>query len=53
MALITNKNKPKVTMVAGKVRKINNGLTNIFSKAITAATTTAAKNPVTATPGNT
>ncbi len=37
-ALITNKNKPKLTMVAGKVKKINNGLTNIFNKEMTTAT---------------
>ena len=38
IALITNKNKPRVTMVAGKVKKINNGRTNIFSNDITTAT---------------
>ncbi len=38
MALITKINKPKVTSVAGKVKKINNGLTTIFNNAITAAT---------------
>lgn len=37
-ALITNKNNPKVKMVAGKVKNINNGLTNMFKRAITAAT---------------
>ncbi len=42
-ALITNKKSPKVTKVAGKVRKINSGRTNIFSKAIIIATTTAVK----------
>ena len=37
-ALITNKNKPKVTMVAGKVKKIKSGRTNIFNNEITTAT---------------
>ncbi len=37
-ALITNKKRPKETIVAGKVKKIKSGLTNIFSKAITTAT---------------
>ena len=37
-ALITNKNKPKVTMVAGNVKKIKSGRTNMFSKEITTAT---------------
>ena len=37
-ALITKINKPKVTRVAGSVKKINKGLTTIFNKAITAAT---------------
>jgi hypothetical protein len=38
MALITKRNKPKVTRVAGSVKKINRGLTNIFSKEIMRAT---------------
>ena len=38
MALITKRNKPRVTMVAGSVKKINRGLTNMFSKEITTAT---------------
>ena len=38
MAFITKRNKPKVTMVAGNVKKINKGLTNIFSKEIIRAT---------------
>ncbi len=38
MALITKINKPKVTSVAGKVKKISNGLTTIFNNAITTAT---------------
>lgn len=40
-ALITNKNNPKVTMVAGNVKNTNNGRTNIFSNEITTATITA------------
>lgn len=42
IALITNKNKPKVTRVAGSVKKIKRGLTNKFSKEITMATIIAA-----------
>jgi hypothetical protein len=38
MALITKRNKPKVTRVAGSVKKIKRGLTNIFSKEIIRAT---------------
>lgn len=38
IALITKRNKPRVTMVAGSVKKINRGLTNIFSKEIIRAT---------------
>ena len=37
-ALITNKNKPKVTMVAGNVKNISKGRTNILSNEITTAT---------------
>lgn len=37
-ALITNRNNPKVTIVAGKVKKIKSGRTNIFSNEITMAT---------------
>ncbi len=39
-------------MVAGSVKKINNGLTIMFKTAITAATITAAAYPFTETPGN-
>lgn len=42
MALITNKNNPKVTMVAGNVKNIKSGLTKRFNKAITTATKIAA-----------
>ena len=38
IALITKINKPKVTNVAGNVKKINKGLTTIFNSAITMAT---------------
>lgn len=37
-ALITKINKPKVTRVAGNVKKIKSGLTTMFSNAITIAT---------------
>lgn len=37
-AFITKINKPKVTKVAGSVKKISKGLTIIFNKAITMAT---------------
>lgn len=37
-ALMTNKNKPRLTMVAGKVKKMSKGLTNILSKEMTNAT---------------
>ncbi len=52
-ALITNRNNPKVTNVAGNVKKIKTGLTNILSNAITAATIMAEKYPETVTPGKT
>lgn len=51
-ALITNKNNPKVTMVAGSVKNINSGRTNIFKIAITTATIKAVPYPSTVTPGN-
>ncbi len=41
IAFITKRNNPKVTIVAGSVKNINNGRTNIFSSEITAATITA------------
>ena len=37
-AFITKRNRPNVTIVAGKVKKIKSGRTNIFSSAITTAT---------------
>lgn len=42
IAFITKRNKPKVTMVAGNVKKIKSGLTNKFNKAITTASIKAA-----------
>ena len=51
IAFITNKNKPKVTIVAGNVKNTKSGLTNIFSKAITIATIIAEPYPETETPG--
>ena len=50
MVLITNKNKPKVKMVMGKVKKINIGLTTILNKPKTMATYKAAFKSVTITP---
>jgi hypothetical protein len=40
-ALITNKNNPKVTIVAGNVKNTSNGRTNIFNNDIVIATITA------------
>ena len=53
IALITKRNKPKVTIVAGNVKKINKGFTTIFSNAITTATIIAERYPDTDTPGRT
>ena len=43
IAFTTKINKPKVTIVAGNVKKINKGLTTMFNSAITAATIIAEK----------
>ena len=43
IALITNKKSPNEIMVAGKVRNIISGLTNMFNNEITTATTTAVR----------
>ncbi len=51
IALITKRNKPNVTIVAGNVKKINKGFTTIFSNAITTATIIAEVYPDTDTPG--
>ena len=37
-ALIINRNKPRVTIVSGIVKKINKGRTNVFRKPSTIAT---------------
>jgi len=50
-ALITNKNKPKVTTVIGKVKITKIGLTKILSRPSTTATIMAAPKPETSTPG--
>jgi hypothetical protein len=51
IALITKINKPKVTKVAGNVKKINKGLTTAFNTAITNATIIAETAPDMVTPG--
>ena len=51
-ALMTNKNKPKVTMVIGSVRIIKMGFKMAFKKAKTAATIIAVVKLTTSTPGN-
>ena len=48
---MTNKNKPKVTIVIGMVKIIRIGFKIALSKAKTTATIIAASNPLTATPG--
>ena len=53
IALITNKNNPKETMVAGKVKKTKIGLTIMFSNPITIEIQMAAIKLVTSTPGKT
>lgn len=50
-ALMTNKNKPNVTMVTGSVKRIRIGFTNKFNKTRTAATTTAVTKLSTVIPG--
>jgi len=51
MAFITNKNKPKVKMVAGNVKIIKMGFTVILKKASTIAKNKALTKLVTVTPG--
>ncbi len=51
MALITKINRPKVTRVAGNVKKMSKGLTIIFNNAITIATIIAETYPATDIPG--
>lgn len=50
-AFTTNKNKPKVTIVKGKVSNTMIGLIKILSNPKTTATTIAVKGPATCTPG--
>jgi transcription initiation factor TFIIIB Brf1 subunit/transcription initiation factor TFIIB len=50
-AFITNKKRPNVTMVAGSVKNINSGLTNMFKIAIAKATQIAEDMFAIATPG--
>jgi len=52
MALTASKNKPKVKIVIGIVRKIRIGLMVRFNNVSNAATTKAVKKSSTATPGN-
>jgi hypothetical protein len=52
-ALITSKNKPKVTIVIGRVNKIRMGLTNILIKPKTAAASIADQKLATTMPGKT
>lgn len=52
MALITNRNKPKVTIVIGMVNTTSIGFTIKRSNAITTATMIAEIYPSTATPGS-
>ena len=51
IALITNKNNPNVTKVAGSVKNIIKGLTNIFRIAIAKATHIADERFAISTPG--
>ncbi len=51
MALIINKNNPKVTIVMGKVKMTSIGLTSNRNKAMTIATIIAEPYPSTCTPG--
>lgn len=51
IALITSKNKPKVTTVKGKVKNINSGFTKAFNKASITATPKAVNQLVTCIPG--
>ena len=53
MAFITNKNKPKVTMVAGKVKNMSRGFTVMRNIPKTTATITALEKFATSTPVNT
>ena len=50
-ALITNKNKPSVNMVAGIDKNTKTGFRNTFNRAKTTATTNAVEKPSIFTPG--
>lgn len=50
IALITNKNNPKVTMVKGSVNNTNMGFIKILSNPNTTATSKAVTKPSTCTP---
>lgn len=50
-ALMTNKNKPRVTIVIGNVRSMRIGFKMTFKSAKTMATIMAPVNPATSTPG--
>jgi hypothetical protein len=52
MALITIRNKPKVTIVIGMVKSIIMGLTMASKNESTAATRTAVSGDFTSTPGS-
>ena len=51
IALIINKNNPKVSRVTGRVKRIKIGLTNTFNTAKTKATKIEVVKSTTATPG--
>ena len=51
MAFITKRNNPKVTIVAGNVKKIKSGLTNMFKMAMANATQIAVEIAAISTPG--
>ena len=51
IAFITKRNNPKVTIVAGNVKKISNGRTNMFKIAIANATQIAVEILAISTPG--
>src|SRR5690606_30524064 len=51
-ALSTRKNKPKVTIVMGKVNRTKNGLTRVLSKPSTKAAISAEPKEATLIPGN-
>lgn len=51
IAFITKRNNPNVIIVAGNVKKISNGLINMFKTAIANATQTAVETAAISTPG--